>query len=55
MFRTVFPSIITSFRLYIQQQAYVKQICLLLYVQSETREVGRKDRPKHVECYYKIK
>ena len=32
MFRTVFPSIIRSSRLYIQQQAYVKQI--LLYVQS---------------------
>ena len=28
MFRTVFPSIIRSFRLYIQQQAYVKQIQL---------------------------
>jgi len=26
MFRTVFPSIIGSFTLYIQQQAYVKQI-----------------------------
>jgi len=46
MFRTVFPSIIRSSRLYIQQQAFVKQIllagrqqylfhkCLLLYVQS---------------------
>jgi len=48
MFRTVFPSIIRSSRLYIQQQAYVKEIllllassqqylfdkCLLLYVQS---------------------
>ena len=30
MFRTVFPSIIRSLRLYIQQQAYVKQILLLL-------------------------
>ena len=30
MFRTVFPSIIRSSRLYIQQQAYVKQILLLL-------------------------
>jgi len=28
MFRTVFPSIIRSSRLYIQQQAYVKQILL---------------------------
>jgi len=26
MFRTVFPSVIRSSRLYIQQQAYVKQI-----------------------------
>jgi len=48
MFRTVFPSIIRSSRLYIQQQAYVKQmllssrqqylfdihVCLLLYVES---------------------
>jgi len=32
MFRTVFPFIIRSSRLYIQQQAFVKQI--LLYVQS---------------------
>ena len=30
MFRTVFPSIIRSSRLYIQQQAYVKQTLLLL-------------------------
>jgi len=28
MFRTVFPSIIMSWRLYIQQQVYVKQIML---------------------------
>jgi len=28
MFRTVFPSIIRSSRLYIQQQVYVKQIML---------------------------
>jgi hypothetical protein len=28
MFRTVFPSIVRSSRLYIQQQAYVKQILL---------------------------
>jgi len=28
MFRTVFPSIIRSWRLYIQQQAFVKQILL---------------------------
>ena len=65
MFRTVFPSIIKSSRLYIQQQAFVKQtflllaskqtavsdVCLLLYVQSWTPDDGRKERPKHVQCY----
>jgi len=25
------------------------------YVQSYTPDDRRKDRPKHVECYYKIK
>jgi hypothetical protein len=30
-------------------------IHLMLYVQSQTSEDGRKDRPKHVECNYKIK
>ena len=44
MFRTVFPSIIRSSRLYIQQQAFV---------QSRTPDIGRKDPPKHVECYTK--
>ena len=29
-------------------------IYLLLYVQSWTPDDGRKDRPKHVECYSKI-
>jgi len=53
MFRTVFPSIISSSRLYIQQQAFVKQI--LLYVQSWTADDGRKDRLKHVDCHSKIK
>ena len=28
MFRTVFPSVISNSRLYVQQQAYVKQIPL---------------------------
>jgi hypothetical protein len=78
MFRTVFPSIIRSLRLYLQQQVYVMQVLwllasefqlvpaskqpqnlhdvyLLLYVQSKTPDDGRKDRPKHVECSYKIK
>jgi len=27
----------------------------MLYVQSWTPDDGRKDRPKHVEYYYKIK
>jgi len=65
MFRTVFPSIISSSTLYMQQQAFVKQILLTankqsavfvwqLYVQSWTADDGRKDRPKHVECYSKI-
>jgi hypothetical protein len=59
MFRTVFLSIIRSSRLYIQQQAFVRQIllsacwrvqqylfdkCMLLYVQSRTPDDGRKDR-----------
>jgi len=62
MFLTVFPSIISSSRLYIQQQTdtavcllahrqqYLFDIRLLLYVQSWTADDGRKDRPKHVEC-----
>jgi hypothetical protein len=28
---------------------------LMLYVQSYTPDDERKDRPKHAECYYKIK
>ena len=67
MFRTVFPSIISSSRLYIEQQAFVRYCllarrqqylfdkCLLLYVQSWTPDDGRKDRPKHVECHSKMK
>jgi len=53
MFQTVFPSIIGSLRLYIQQYLFDK--CLLLYVQSQMPYDGRKDRPKHVECHSKIK
>ena len=67
MFRTAFPSIIRSSRLYIQQQTdtavcllasrqqYLFDIRLLLYVQSWTPDDGRKDRPKHVQCHSKIK
>ena len=66
MFRTVFPSIISSSRLYVQQpnryccmysllpstQQYLFDKCLLLYAQSWTADDGRKDRPKHVECHF---
>jgi len=66
MFRTVFPSIIGSPRLYIQRQVYDIQVLwllaskqstnlyviyLTLYVQSRTPDDGRKDRPKHAEWY----
>jgi len=30
-------------------------IYLMLYVQSQTPDDEQKYRPKHVECYYKIK
>ena len=53
MFQTVFPSVITSSNLYIQQQTFVRQI--LLYIRSLTPVDCRNDRPKHVECHYKIK
>jgi len=52
MLRTVFASIVNISGLYIEQQAFVKQI--LLYVQSSTADDGRKDRPKHVERHSKI-
>jgi len=66
MFRTVFPSIIRSSRLYIQlsnrycalllagRQQYLFDICLLLYVQFSTPDDGWKDRPKHVQCHSKL-
>jgi len=63
----VFPSIIRISRMYIQQHAFVKtdtadcllasrqqylfDMCLLQYVKSLTPGDGRKDRPKHAECY----
>jgi len=49
MFRTVFPSIIRSSRLYLQQ--YLFNIYLMLYLQSWTPDDGRQDRPKHVELF----
>ena len=64
MFRTVFPSIIRSSRLYTQHQVYVIQVMWLFasmrptnlygmmpYVKSWTPDDGRKDRPKHAEWY----
>ena len=66
MFRTVFPSIIRSTILYVQQPnryccllasgypQYLFDIYLLLYVQSCTPDDGRKDRPKSVECHSKV-
>jgi len=36
-------------------QKYLFDKCLLLYLQSWTPDNGRKDRPKHVVCHYKIK
>jgi len=65
-----FPSIIRSSRLYIQQQAYVKQTLLLLLASKQTAESvwhmpvavitvlnswwWTENRPKHVECLSKI-
>ena len=63
MFRTVFPFIISSSRLYIQlsdrycclllasRQQYLFDICLLLYVQSSTPDGRQKDHPKHVVSF----
>ena len=44
VFRTVFPSIIRSLRLYIQQQAYVKQILLTASKQTAVWERGKASR-----------
>jgi len=33
---------------------YLFDIYLLLYIQSRSPDDGRKDRPKHVQCYSKI-
>jgi len=82
MFRTVFPSIIRSSKLRIQQRYMSNSCCCLLlsgmrwncvpshtrqqqvaaavwhipllYVQSWAPDYGRKDRPKHVECFTRI-
>ena len=70
MFRTVFPPIIRSLRLYIQhhtiqvlwllaskqpQNLCDTSIYLMLYVSSQTPDDGRKNRPKYVDCCSKIK
>jgi hypothetical protein len=36
------------------RQQYLFDICVLLYVQFCTPDDGRKDRPKHVECFARI-
>jgi len=38
-----------------KQPQNLYDIYLMLYVQSQTHDDGRKDRPKHVECCSKIK
>ena len=43
----------TAVCLVASRQQYLFDIRLLLYVQSLTPDDGRKDRPKHVECYTK--
>ena len=43
------------FYLLASRQQYLFDKCLLLYVQSWTADDGQKDRPKHVECHFKIK
>ena len=70
IFRTVSPSIIRSLRLYTQHQVYAIQVLwllaskhpqdlcdiyLMLCVQPQTPDDGRRDRPKNVECCSKIK
>ena len=59
-FKTVHPATglcqtDTAVCLLANRKQYLFDIRLLLYVQSETSDDGRIDRPKHVECYYKIK
>jgi len=44
----------TTVCLLASSQQYLPDICLVLYVQSESPGDGRKDRPKHVEHHYKI-
>jgi len=45
----------TAVCLLASRQQYQFDTCLLLYVQSSTPDDGRKDGPKLVVCYSKIK
>ena len=67
MFRTVFPSIISSVRLYTASgiSQTDSSVCMLAFplecrqkdlfdLKSYAPDDGRKDRPKHVQCYFKI-
>ena len=50
----MFSYVVTFHLVPASSQQYSFDICQLLYVQSWTPDDGRKDRPKHVECQYKI-
>ena len=54
-FKTVHTATDTVVCSLASRQQYLFDIYLLLYAQSWTPDDGRKDRPKHVECYSKIK
>jgi len=43
----------TAVCLLASRQQYLFDKCLLLYVESRTSDDGRKDLPKHAECYSK--
>jgi len=45
----------TAVCLLASRQQYLFDKCLLLYVQSQNPDDGRKDHPRHVECHSKIK
>jgi len=53
-FQTVFPSIIRSWRLYIQQQAFIKQITADRLLASRQQYQTISDHLKHEECHSKI-
>jgi len=47
--------ILLIYLLLASSQQNLFDIFLMLYVQSQAPDDGRKDCPKHAECYYKIK